>query len=382
MKIAVLAIRHAEVLRTCQRLLADLEIPCSVVHDATALRHTLQRQCPDIVIAQAYLEAEPVCELIPQWKAIRWLVLMNHLETWGGARLLSTLAPRVSVLTAHPATYDLMEAVRAAIDDHDAWFVQMKNAFERAWTKSLEAFPGTFGLDVTDETHRAAQAEWLKMHFEPEFPAPCQAVSNLAILCRIVRLRQTGMLEFLRDDACLRLSWWQGHLCGVQTNIRQLDRPWFEQTVQHDEDMAHTPAGEKTGDGTVPGEHGWFVATLSEVSLWQKGDVFWKAAPVAKTENMITPEAWNRLANQIVFRLSSREILDTVRALLPFSFKLRTSMDDVLPLFSYTGTRAVVERLQKSDTLSELLVYLPQGYPIHQTIYLLLAQSCLDIDMI
>jgi hypothetical protein len=124
----------------------------------------------------------------------------------------------------------------------------------------------------------------------------------------------------------------------------------------------------------------WIKGTLAEIVLWRRGEMRWKMCSIMPEKIKISVAEWHALANALVFRISSREVLDTMRALLPFSFKLKTSIDDVKALFSYTETKAVVERLQKSDTLAELLVYLPQGYPVHQTIYLLLAQSCLDID--
>ena len=381
MKNAILAIRNAEILTICKRLMADLDVAFSVVSDATELKLSLKRRSPDFIISEEYVESEPIFDLIPQWPKICWIVLMNLLETWGGARFLAALAPRVAVLTARPAIYDILDAVHAALEEDDVWFGQMKNEFARSWTKSLEAFPGTFGLNVTDENHRFAQASWLKMHFDPEFPAPCQAVSNLAVLCRIVRMKQSGILEFRRENGFLRILWYQGQASGIETDIRQLDFPWFA--------AGWKPSGNQDGkEGDDPKDpatelkcrRDWIAASLEEAVMWQRGDVTWKQALTLKNEAMIPQNAWNALANRFVFRVPSRELLDTIRALLPFSFKLNTSIDDVCSLFSYTETKAVVERLQKSDTLEELLVYLPQGYPIHQTIYLLLAQSCLDID--
>lgn len=380
MKTAILAMRNTEVLNVCKRLMNDLGGTYSVVSDAMELKLSLERRQPDIVIAEEYVESEPIYDLISEHADRAWVVLTNLLETWGGARYIATLAPHVAVLTARPAVYDLTEAIQAALTRDDVWFVQMCNEFSRAWTKALEAFPGTFGLDVTDDRYRMAQAAWLKMHFEPELPAPCQAVSTLAVLCRIVRQKMTGTLEITRDNAFVRVSWFQGMACNVETDIRQLDYLWFKAwwMEQSKKSAESSENQDETEEMTCRRE--WIKATLAEIVLWRRGDMRWKMCSILPGKIKIPPNVWHALANALVFRISSREVLDTMRALLPFSFKLRTSIDDVKALFSYTETRAVVERLQKSDTLAELLVYLPQGYPVHQTIYLLLAQSCLDID--
>ena len=348
MKSAILAIRNAEILTICKRLMADLHVSFSVVSDATELRLSLKRRSPDFIISEEYVESEPIFDLIPQWPKICWIVLMNLLETWGGARFLATLAPRVAVLTAKPAIYDILDAVHAALEEDDVWFGQMNNEFARSWTKSL---------------------------------APCQAVSNLAVLCRIVRMKQSGILEFRRENGFLRILWYQGQASGIETDIAQLDFPWFAEGWKKDGNQDAKEGADKSDpERELACRRDWIAASLEEAVMWQRGDVTWKQALTLKNDAMIPQDAWNALANKFVFRIPSRELLDTIRALLPFSFKLNTSIDDVCSLFSYTETKAVVERLQKSDTLAELLVYLPQGYPIHHTIYLLLAQCCLDID--
>lgn len=384
-----LAIRTPHLLKLCQSVIKAQNSNFTLVSDAAELKHILCKFPQNLVMAEAYIESEPTFTLIREHADCAWIVFLNEVESLGAACYISSLGPRVTVLASNPCIADLIEIFNAAQNNDLQSFEERHQRYKTAWFTAGLMFPGSNG-ESDDQTDLLAQKLWLTTHFSARLPADCASVSQLSILCRIVREHQNGILTFSRDNIFVNITWKGGLPIDISTNESFLN---VNQLVSLSADSV---TDDKNKDSATRSEQLWIAEIIRELTRWRVGKISWN--PVL-LDTALTPKLAEldlyALLYKSVFSLPQWEIENATRALLPFNLHLTVAKNDALrylslssdgpasddsEVFSSIKCKAIVERLQKSGTLYELLMYLPDGYPIHQTIYLLLAQGCLDID--
>lgn len=383
-----LAIRTPHLLKLCQSVIKAQNSNFTLVSDAAELKHILCKFPHNLVMAEAYIESEPTFTLIPKYTDCAWIIFLNEVESLGAACYISGLGPRVSVLASNPCIADLIELFDAARNNDLKSFEERLLRYKTAWCSATLMFPGA-NAEYNDQTAWLAQKLWLNTHFSARLPADCASVSQLSILCRIVREHQNGILTFSRDNIFVNITWKGGLPIDISTNESFLN---VNQLVS----LAADSDNDTNNNSATRSEQMWIAEIIRELTRWRVGKISWNPFLPNTT---ITPKLAEldmyALLYKSVFSLPQWEIENATRALLPFNLHLTVAKVDALrylslssdghasddsEVFSSIKCKAIVERLQKRGTLYELLMYLPDGYPIHQTIYLLLAQRCLDID--
>ncbi len=383
---ALLAIRENQVLMRTKRILHESGYAYTNVADVAEMVSSISEQKPDVIISEAYVDSEPVFDLVKEHPEQPWILILNLVDSWGVVRYLATLAPRVVSFSPAASIADIVEALKAIEDQDDRFFGHSYLLASGSWITALQLFPGAFGEDPSDAnaSEHLTQKLVLKARFHADYPASCTSKSVLGAMCRIVRERKSGWLMLRRRDICLRYQFKSGMLVNIDSNSRLFDIyafAAFKGMISFDELNAIREKQSRDLPDYEVLERQWFASLITEGARWIRGELDFVSESFGNdVVPKLSTEEMNRIFEKAVFEVPCRERLDIMRAALPFRLRLTVRVEEALKLFSTAESKAVVERLKKSDTLSELLVYLPQGYPVHQTIYLLLAQGCLDIE--
>ena len=382
----LLAVRNPELHARAARVAGNCCDTVDFVSDAEELRRLILKRSPEMAIAEACIEDESLLELVRDNPQMAWLIFPDTLEAWGTARFVDCLGPRVAMLPSAVSMIDLYCAVHAATAETTSWFDAHRIRCSRKWIEAMMAFPGLRAEDEDEDADNVDRQPYLRRlvgRFAPAFPGRRRGVSTLAALSTVVSQHLSGWLVL--DRGCCRygICFLGGLPVEAKCDADALDIFSFAETLGS-VPQASLLELRKLGQRSElpnPVQRSWILSSLNEFIACGSGNVEFLAmesgfdhAPWFAENDLPT------IFEDAVFHMPKLEMLDTMRMILPFRIRVCADKTDPMKLFSRNECKAVVERMKKSDRLEELLVYLPHGYPVHQTIYLLLAQGCLDIE--
>jgi len=417
---AVLAIHASSLESSCRAFLQALKIRIIEVRDALELSSILARSTPTFILTERYIDAAPVVDIAIQYKdkGIPWILIQNLIDGLGVEYALAQSSAFFEILDENPPWADVVSAIRRAMTPparppHASLSTAPSPAFlwrctqasppepERRGENEISGFPLLSGEHPTlgsPALQRQYPAETAALnarfsharHGHLAFVAPC------AILMRIVSETKSGALHLWRDRTHTCMTFFAGLPTGITTNEPCLDVFWHAfQTgaltgqAYHDlrraldaETMTRRDAIDAIPHA-VCAEQAWIRQSLLDLTALQHESFDWiedekkRPAPIPM---LGYDDMMHLLEKAIMTRIPLSTILKGTRECLPFFLKIRDNTGLANRLFSSPHAKAVVERLEKGDTLLEMLAFFSQEYPVHRTLYALLSLGSLDLE--
>lgn len=414
---AIIAIENDYLRQSARQFLTDLGFKIVEAADMAELERHIQSETPKFVLCDLYLKHEFLGDHPKRYASqdITWMGLMQVTDGAASEYYVSQHCGFAALLDANPSFVDLYIALQQVVAGRtNPLRLGLPQSSTQRWLRASMSTPISSAHSFSPpypDTNVASTVSGMRPppigidNLKPELKSWFQArdVGNLAhtafaaILWKAHSQKRTGVLSFCRGELKFSLIFKNGLPIAGTTNEAQFDI--FCAAKRHalidTELFKRIQELQKRGTSSrydciamLPNPQqiikAWLKIAILDAFAWRDGAYDWQSSsyhadPPIQAD--FTPDELKKLIYEGVFeRMPLHIILDACKDYASYFLKIKASQTDAERFFFTPYAKAIVQRLEKGDTLMEMLIYFPSQYPVHQTVYLLFIFGYLDLE--
>ena len=392
---ALIALQNEKTVQSIVDILNAMGMEARICREYDEFVECLKEK-PEIVVSEPSIQDNSVLELIAEKPWSRWII-QDHFS-WAAADFLCSQVGCYDILmdiTGDSNIYEVLSSPYKSLNSSG----NAGNIAHYRWIRADSFYPATsepVGLhDILGETNGADR---LGNDF-------CSCIHNRfftfsnngyleqthfsAILKHLFDEKLTGTLHLWRRSMHWSIAFQDGLPFDMMTSD---ELGYFTVTSWAKRQEEFKDVFKSETDSTHKSLHAtpqapqilksWITSLMSEIFSWPYGDYLWCPDELPEKDDIFPEISRENILNTLIYGIFYHTpmvfIVEVTQSLLPYFLKLKDNIEwfeTALP----ESARAVVEKLRKGITISELLATMPDDSPVHQVVYFLILMEKLDL---
>ena len=392
---ALIALQNEKTVQSIVDILGVMGMETRICNDYDEFIECLNEK-PELVVSDPSIQDNSILELIAEKPWSRWIIQDRF--SWAGADFLCSQVGCYDILmdvTGDSNIYEVLSSPFKSLSSSG----NAGNIAHYRWIRADSFYPATndpAGIhDILAESNASEESEndfcdcIRKRFFTFANNGYLEQTHFSAILKHISDEKLTGTLHLWRRSMHWKIAFQNGLPFDMMTSD---ELGYFTVTSWAKRQDEFKDAFQSEKDTILTSLHAtpqapkilktWIAALMIELFSWPYGDYLWCPDELPEKDNIFPEFSHENVLNILIsgtfYYTPMVFIVEVTQSLLPYFLKLKDNterFETALP----ESAKAVVEKLRKGITISELLATMPDDSPVHQVVYFLILMEKLDL---